>query len=110
MGNEIKECSETSPEDRIKVDDEHPFSIALKAKSSMVGKECLIFGSIQKKSMKQCFYAGEELGKKEDALLLEKSIPYRRPESEVRSIKNSGKWETEKIQENSEERDSNFSP
>ncbi|PPS10354.1 hypothetical protein GOBAR_AA10281 [Gossypium barbadense] len=39
MGHGVKECSIIHREDRTKADDEQPFSLALKAESSMVGKE-----------------------------------------------------------------------
>lgn len=38
MGHGVKECSTIYWEDDPKADDEQPFSVALKAESSMVGK------------------------------------------------------------------------
>lgn len=46
--------------------EEYPFSIALKAESSAIGKECLVFGSLMKKTMKQCSYTEGEKECKED--------------------------------------------
>ncbi|MBA0570227.1 hypothetical protein Golob_003907, partial [Gossypium lobatum] len=42
-----------------KVEDEQPYSVALKAESNLLGKESQRFGSVTKKSMKQRYYTGK---------------------------------------------------
>lgn len=69
MGHGSKECSEIVGREENEDSENYPFSIALKAESSILGKESLLFGSLLKKSMKQCFYTGEEVENKDDARL-----------------------------------------
>ncbi|MBA0817788.1 hypothetical protein Gohar_003683, partial [Gossypium harknessii] len=47
------------PEEREKVEDEQPYSVALKAESNLLGKESKRFDSVTKKSMKQRYYTGK---------------------------------------------------
>ncbi|PPD82730.1 hypothetical protein GOBAR_DD20345 [Gossypium barbadense] len=44
----------------VKAEDDLPYSLALKAESSIIGKESLLFGSLMKTTMKQCYYTGVE--------------------------------------------------
>ncbi|PPS05425.1 hypothetical protein GOBAR_AA15248 [Gossypium barbadense] len=69
MGHGSKECSKIVGREENEDSENYPFSIALKAESSILGKESLLFGSLLKKSMKQCFYTGEEVENKDDARL-----------------------------------------
>ncbi|KAH1107566.1 hypothetical protein J1N35_011334 [Gossypium stocksii] len=71
MGHGVKECSEIQIGDYNKEGEDYPFSIALKAESSILGKESSVFGLLMKKSMKQCFYTGGEEENKEDDVLME---------------------------------------
>lgn len=60
LGHGVKEYTKIPLEDRDKTENELPYSIALKAKSSIIGKESLWLGSLKKKTMKQCHYTGVE--------------------------------------------------
>ncbi|MBA0696015.1 hypothetical protein Goari_002603, partial [Gossypium aridum] len=51
--------NQDKPEEREKVEDEQPYSVALKAESNLLGKESQRFGSVTKKSMKQRYYTGK---------------------------------------------------
>ncbi|KAK5834283.1 hypothetical protein PVK06_018160 [Gossypium arboreum] len=66
MGHGSKECSEIFGREKNEDSENYPFSITLRAKLSILGKESLLFGSLLKKSMKQCFYTGE-VENKDDA-------------------------------------------
>ncbi|KAK8345117.1 hypothetical protein V6Z12_A07G126700 [Gossypium hirsutum] len=55
-----KDCMKVSPEDRAKTEDELPYSIALTAESSIIGKESIWYGSLKKKTMNQCYYTSEK--------------------------------------------------
>ncbi|MBA0753132.1 hypothetical protein Gogos_021703, partial [Gossypium gossypioides] len=59
LGHGVKECNEIKPLEREKVEDEQPYSVALKAESNLLGKESQRFGSVTKKSMKQRYYTGK---------------------------------------------------
>ncbi|KAH1063848.1 hypothetical protein J1N35_028835 [Gossypium stocksii] len=95
----IKDCTKLHAEDHTRADDEQPFSLALNTESSIVGKESLILGSMWKKSMKQCFYTGEE-AIENGVTLLEKLKMSHWPKNEVNSKKNSMNWEKKKMQGN----------
>ncbi|KAK5784980.1 hypothetical protein PVK06_039521 [Gossypium arboreum] len=59
-GHGVKDCMSISFEERVKTEDDLPYSIALKAESSIKGKESIWLGSLKKKTMIQCNYTGME--------------------------------------------------
>ncbi|KAH1063846.1 hypothetical protein J1N35_028833 [Gossypium stocksii] len=99
IGHWIKDCTKLHAEDRTRVDDEQPFSLALNTESSIVGKGSLILGSMWKKSMKQCFYTREEVIEN-GVTLLKKLKMSHWPKKEVNSKKNSMNQESKKMQGN----------
>lgn len=64
MRHYLKDCTTTSKETRKSVDDNLPYSVALKAKSNLMGKITLQLGSQSKKIMHQKFYVNDEEAKK----------------------------------------------
>lgn len=56
MGHVAHECDSISLQDREKMIEELPYSVALRAESSMFGRECLKFGLSTKKSMHEFYY------------------------------------------------------
>lgn len=60
MGHGLSECSKVLVKIRDLPEDDLPYSVALKAKSKVMGKVNLKLGSNMKKSMKQCFYVGDD--------------------------------------------------
>lgn len=60
LGHGIKDFHECPMEVKELADDDLPYSVALKAKSNVVGKECLQFGSFSKKSTTERSYVGKE--------------------------------------------------
>lgn len=52
MGHGAKDCEEISLKDRLKEEDDLPYSNALKDESTMMGKECFKFGLLAKKSVR----------------------------------------------------------
>ncbi|MBA0813404.1 hypothetical protein Gohar_027260 [Gossypium harknessii] len=61
MDHSIKECSEVTTEIKNLPEDELPYSLALKAKINLLGRESLKLGSVARKSMKQWSYTGVEV-------------------------------------------------
>lgn len=59
LGYGIKKCGNIFETDKNKSDDELLYSIALRAKFNLMGKESLHFGLSNKKIMKQCLYTGQ---------------------------------------------------
>ncbi|MBA0721590.1 hypothetical protein Golax_009113 [Gossypium laxum] len=59
MGHGLKECDRIPTGARDKPEDELPYSLALKAESNLLRKECLEFSASTKKSMTQCLYVGD---------------------------------------------------
>ncbi|MBA0596449.1 hypothetical protein Gorai_013268, partial [Gossypium raimondii] len=55
----LKECDRIPTGARDKPEDELPYSLALKAESNLLRKECLEFSASTKKSMTQCLYVGD---------------------------------------------------
>lgn len=58
MGHGVRECDHIPLDDRMKDEDDLPYSNALRAESTMLGKECFKFGVFSKKCMKQHQYTG----------------------------------------------------
>lgn len=52
MSHGIKDCENTARVDKEKMDDELPYTIALKAESNTVYKESILLGSASKKFRK----------------------------------------------------------
>lgn len=59
LGLSIRECIKISTTKRDKSKEEFPYSLTLKAESNLMGKESLLFGSANRKVMKQCSYIGK---------------------------------------------------
>ncbi|KAH1114470.1 hypothetical protein J1N35_007848 [Gossypium stocksii] len=67
LGHGVKDCTKIPLGDQVKTEDELPYSITLKAESSIIEKKSLWFGYLKKKTMKQCYYTGvEETGCEEN--------------------------------------------
>lgn len=49
MGHGAKDCEFLTDEKKHKSVEDFPYSVALKAESSMIGKECFHFGRLRKK-------------------------------------------------------------
>ncbi|MBA0785417.1 hypothetical protein Gotri_026419, partial [Gossypium trilobum] len=62
MGHAVKDCIEIPNLGEEKLEEDLPYSLALKVESNLVGKEILQFGFSVKKFMKQCLYIGENEG------------------------------------------------
>lgn len=60
IGHGVQECNDISLSDRMKDEDNFPYSNSLRAESKMMGKECYKFGFLSQKSRKQCCYTGED--------------------------------------------------
>ncbi|MBA0599447.1 hypothetical protein Gorai_005667, partial [Gossypium raimondii] len=71
LGHWIKGNMVILSKDREKVKDDLPYSLALKAESSLLGRESLKLGFSTKKAMKQCYYTGEEVMSKDGGSSLE---------------------------------------
>lgn len=77
MRHGLKECDTIPAKVQELPEDELHYFIALKAKSSMLGKESMKLGITARKLMKQCFYVGDDESSKsmdskiseEDAIL-----------------------------------------
>lgn len=53
----MKECEEIPLSDRMKDEDDLPYSNAVRVESKLIGKECYNFGLIvSQKAMKYCCY------------------------------------------------------
>ncbi|MBA0570070.1 hypothetical protein Golob_003757 [Gossypium lobatum] len=65
LGHGIKDYMVILSKDREKVEDDLPYSLALKAESSLLGRESLKLGISTKRTMKQCYYTGEEVTSKD---------------------------------------------
>lgn len=60
MGHRVKECEDIPLADRMKDDDDLPYSNALLADYKLMGKEYYKFGLLPQKLMKQCCYTGAD--------------------------------------------------
>lgn len=58
MGHSLVDYGEVASEVKEKLEEELPYSLALKAKSNLRRIKSFQFGDYGKKSMKQCFYTG----------------------------------------------------
>lgn len=63
IGHGLEDCEVVHESIKDLSDDEMPFSLALKTKSNMVGKECLSLRLSSRKFTKQCLYVGKERAK-----------------------------------------------
>ncbi|MBA0749087.1 hypothetical protein Gogos_003048 [Gossypium gossypioides] len=71
LGHGVKDYMVILSKDREKVVDDLPYSLALKAESSLLGRESLKLGFSTKRTMKQCYYTGEEVTSKDSGSSLE---------------------------------------
>ncbi|MBA0632063.1 hypothetical protein Godav_000875, partial [Gossypium davidsonii] len=60
LGHGVKNYMAISSEDHKKAEDDLPYSLALKAESSLLRRESLKFSFSTKKTMNQCYYTGDE--------------------------------------------------
>ncbi|KAK5775649.1 hypothetical protein PVK06_043567 [Gossypium arboreum] len=58
MGHGIKDCNDTPDESKELSKEDLPFSLALKARSILIGKVSMQLGVTMKKSMPQHYYLG----------------------------------------------------
>lgn len=59
-GYGLKDCTEVPVEFRDLSEEDLPYSAALKAESTLLGKVNLKLGFNVKKSVKQCYYLGDD--------------------------------------------------
>lgn len=60
MGHNVKDCDEILATKKDKPEDELPYSIALRAESTAVGRESMIFGNSAKTNLRQRVYVRED--------------------------------------------------
>ncbi|KAH1030678.1 hypothetical protein J1N35_042852 [Gossypium stocksii] len=65
MGHDMQECKVLSPAEKDKIRKDPPFSIALKAKSNMFGKESVKFNALSKNLNSKWLYVGSTEKNKE---------------------------------------------
>ncbi|KAK5835353.1 hypothetical protein PVK06_011041 [Gossypium arboreum] len=58
MGHDLQKCKVVNPAEKDKIRNDPPFSLALKAKLNLLGRESLKFNTLSKKSHSQCSYIG----------------------------------------------------
>ncbi|MBA0628213.1 hypothetical protein Godav_022978 [Gossypium davidsonii] len=83
LGHGIKGYMVILSKDREKVKDDLPYSLALKAESSLLGRESLKLGFSTKRAMKQCYYTGKEVTSKDGGSSLEVTRLDHRKEKEA---------------------------
>lgn len=66
MGHGLKECQECDVSMKDKINDDLPYSLALKAELSIFGKESSKFGLIVKKAIMQRTYTGNAIESNSD--------------------------------------------
>ncbi|MBA0599590.1 hypothetical protein Gorai_005801, partial [Gossypium raimondii] len=90
------------PEEREKVEDEQPYSVALKAESNLLGKESQRFGSVTKKSMKQRYYTGKadvHKGSESPSRVVPKPGQQREKKMESETVRGKRKCDTKQLEE-----------
>ncbi|MBA0814319.1 hypothetical protein Gohar_020158 [Gossypium harknessii] len=97
LGHGVKDYTEIPSGDRVKVEDDLPYSLGLKAESSIIGKESLLFGSLMKRTMKQCYYTGVEATNKDEGFSPNSTKQIHRMVKEGYSEKNYNFLETVKM-------------
>lgn len=60
MRHSFKKCSVLTPTEISKIGDDPPFTLALKAESNLIGKECVKFKTLLRREGTQYSYIGEE--------------------------------------------------
>ncbi|PPD70572.1 hypothetical protein GOBAR_DD32552 [Gossypium barbadense] len=60
MGHGMSNCTQIPPARKIKISENHPYSVTLKAESRLVGKESMKFNSLMKQTGVQSSYTGGE--------------------------------------------------
>ncbi|XP_052486335.1 uncharacterized protein LOC128041066 [Gossypium raimondii] len=73
LGHGIHDCSKFTPAEKNKIKEDPPFSLALKAESTLVGRESLKFNALLKKLQSQCSYVGGITKDQEEYLYMEQS-------------------------------------
>ncbi|MBA0752458.1 hypothetical protein Gogos_001291 [Gossypium gossypioides] len=58
VGYGLSDCSELNPAEKIKIREDPPYTLALKAKSNLIGKESIKYNDFSKKVRAQCSYTG----------------------------------------------------
>ncbi|MBA0676962.1 hypothetical protein Goari_018396, partial [Gossypium aridum] len=58
MGHSLKDCLELNPIEKEKFREDPPYTLALIAKSNLIGKESMKFNVFSKKARAQCSYTG----------------------------------------------------
>ncbi|MBA0661872.1 hypothetical protein Goklo_006104, partial [Gossypium klotzschianum] len=81
--------------DRVKAKDDLPYSLALKAESSIIGKESLLFGSLMERTMKQYYYTCMEATSRDKGFSPDSTKQIHRTAKEGYSEKNFTFLETE---------------
>ncbi|MBA0812459.1 hypothetical protein Gohar_026427 [Gossypium harknessii] len=96
--------------DREKLEDDLPYSLALKAESSLLGRESLKLGFSTKRTMKHCYYTGEEVMSKYGGSSLEVTGLDHRKEKEASLEKTPVFLETKNIRKIFGDPKANLSP
>ncbi|PPD82268.1 hypothetical protein GOBAR_DD20794 [Gossypium barbadense] len=60
MGHGLSNCTQISPARKIKISENPPYSVALKAESKLIGKESMCFNFLMKQKGVQSSYTGKE--------------------------------------------------
>ncbi|MFQ6667849.1 hypothetical protein Gotur_033734 [Gossypium turneri] len=58
VGHGLSNCSEWNPAEKIKIKEDPPYTLALKAESNVIGKESIKFNNFSKKTRAQSSYTG----------------------------------------------------
>ncbi|MBA0659485.1 hypothetical protein Goklo_011622, partial [Gossypium klotzschianum] len=58
VGHGLSDCSLLNPAEKIKIREDPPYTMALKAESNLVGKESIKFNNFSKNVRAQCSYTG----------------------------------------------------
>ncbi|PPD98816.1 hypothetical protein GOBAR_DD04153 [Gossypium barbadense] len=56
VGHGLLDCSEWNPAEKLKIKEDPPYTLALKAESNAIGKESIKFNDLSKKNRVQCSY------------------------------------------------------
>ncbi|MBA0773021.1 hypothetical protein Gotri_008324, partial [Gossypium trilobum] len=73
LGHGLQECTAIKPAEKNRIREDLPFSLALKAKLNLVGRESLKFNALSKKLQPQCSYTGSIKENQETYLHSEKN-------------------------------------
>ncbi|XP_016684451.1 uncharacterized protein [Gossypium hirsutum] len=73
LGHSLHDCTEIAPAEENKIREDPPFSLALKAKLNLVGRESLKLNALAKKLQIQCSNVGKSTEKQEEPSYNEQS-------------------------------------